>query len=259
MIRNSARLTAGHFFKQTLVLLVLLSLSCNKQGAREEQEAGLAISCEIPILIMVPDAGDFQPESVMDKVHTAFGRFYPSLEEQVNPFKDIAAAADSEGMLILAILSSGMEWHGEREHLVIWLDSLGKPVMVQPEMNSELLADSLWTDPLTRQNTIAELIEFTRPDLVMEQLTESSMIEEIVDFWSAKGQIESMTACLYCMPDLDATYRGWGIFTGSSVTTSSIQGMSLNDFQATFLLLAELDWIETGYPVVSTFLQTESE
>ena len=262
MIKNSARFNAGHFFKQALAVQVflLLLLSCtDKENTANADSSLIECTCDTPVLIRVPCSEDFLPEAVEDIENTSFGRFFPASEGSDDPFHRIAAQADSAGMLILAILQEGMEWSGNREHLVIWLDSLGVPVLVQPEMNSSLLADSLWTDPLIRQNTIAELIEFTRPDIVMEELTESSRIEEITAFWSRTGQEKNITACLYCMPDHDKMFRGWGIFTGNCISGIKIQGMAVNDFHASFLLLAELEWIETGYPVLSTFLQMESE
>ena len=262
---TSARFTAGHFFKAvTFTLLAFLTASCSSEDQNlEPQHVTTGIipdSEETTILVRFPqgDMTDGMPESVTVLEHTAGGRFYPLSSTGDMVFMSLAEQADQSGLLILAVLPEGFEFTGTRDHLLVWLDADGAPSRVEPEMTSDLLADSLWTDPLTRQQTIVDLASFSRPDIVLQWLPEQGVASQVVNFWGSEGVAQGFTAALYTSPTEQQSSRGWGVFTGIRVCGDVIQGMTLEDFHATVLMSAGLDWYDKGYPAMEAFTQVEN-
>ncbi|PIE51126.1 hypothetical protein CSA37_13275 [Candidatus Fermentibacteria bacterium] len=261
-MKISARLfPAGHFFTALTAVAIGLISSCtgNEHGFQEQEEL-ITREPAVPMLICMMDTGiaTGMPETAAELENAAGGRFVLEDSLHIDPFELTAEMADSAGLLMLFVLPSMMNWQGNREHLTIILDSNGIPESVTPEMNSRLLEDSLWLDPVIRQNTIGELIEFARPDLVIQFLPETERAFDVARYWASPENTIHLATCIFCFPEPERFFRGWGVFTGRNIAEGIISGMSPNDLLATFLMLAGLPWEEIGYPVVSAFNLAEN-
>ncbi len=260
---KSARFNAGHFFSKAigLPLLPLLLFGC--QGSPPAPgRGGMDLGTgETAVLIHFQGAGGTgnMPEAVHGFSSTASGRFHPPIEQPGDPLLSLAEAADESGLLMLLVLNDGEVFKGTRDHLIIWTDSAGMPVRVEPETGPEMFTDSLWADPRTRQGTILRLIGLFKPDLVLEQISDNDHIIETIEFWNEAGEGNDITACFYSMPDPSVNHRGWGVLAGRGVTNHRIRGMFPGDFQATLFLLAGLDWHGVGYPAMQAFTLSENQ
>ncbi len=260
---KSARFTAGHFFRKTigLPLLLIIAPGC---GVSElpARRGDMALQTGETTLVMHfqgAEGTESMPEAVFSLENTASGRFHLPSEHPGDPLLKLAEAADQNGLLMLLVLDQYQSFTGTRDHLVVWTDSTGLPVRVEPETDSELFSDSLWADPRTRQNTILQLIALFKPDLVLQQSGSGGGFVEIIGFWSEAGEENGVTACFYSMPDFTERRRGWGVFTGHGVADDIIGGMHPEDFQATIYLLAGLEWQEIGYPALQAFTLSEDQ
>lgn len=260
---KSARFTAGHFFQKTIgiPLLLILPFGCGGSEAPGPGEH-LALQTGEPTVVVHfrgPDADDNMPEALHGLENTASGRFHIPVEPPEDPLLQLAAEADGNGLLMLLVLERGETFTGTRDHLIVWTDSTGLPLRVEPETGLELFSDSLWALPRTRQNTVLQLITLFKPDLVLQQIGPADQIMETVRFWNEAGEENNITACFYSMPDHSGNHRGWGAFAGRGVMDSQVSGMYTADFQATLYLLAGLEWNGIGYPALHTFVLSEDQ
>jgi len=188
MYMNSARFTAGHFFTRTTVILltVVIAGGCGGRTGSLPVEDSITGGGETIVLIEFPEGfrADRMPEGVLGPDDTAAGRFC-SIDDPTdgNLIREFAEAADSSGLLILAVLREGQSFTGTRDHLTIWINEAGAPVRIYPEMETGLFADSLWLDPVIRQSTILELISFFKPDVAVISMTGPERCPEITAFW----------------------------------------------------------------------------
>lgn len=260
---KSARFKAGHFFRKAIGLPLLLIIAPGCGGSEPPARRGdIALQAgETAVLVHFQgmDGAESMPEAVYGLDNTASGRFHVPSDHPGDPLLKLAEAADENGLLLLLVLDQNQTFTGTRDHLIVWTDSTGLPVRVEPETGSELFSDSLWTDPRTRQNTILQLITLFKPDLVLQQSGSSGGIVETIRFWGEAGEESGVTACFYSMPDLTEGRRGWGVFTGRGVTDDIIEGMYPEDFQATIYLLAGLEWQGIGYPALQAFTLSEDQ
>jgi len=255
---KSARFKTGHFFrKKHHALLVSLIFA----GCRGEPDLS-RVEPEIPapdgITVLIELAGEnlqtVVPEEFGEVENTSWGRFHVIDQEPFNLFSDVFQASDQRGLLILAVVPEGVELHGTRDHLIIRTGPSGVPTGTEPSMDSGFTAESLWTDPVTAQETLIELIEFFKPDIVLVRLATSESILEIARFWSTRPFV----TCIYCSPDW-IDYRGFGVFCGKDVAHGVVRGMTPSGFRATVLMVAGLDWRNTGYPAMEPFTRSELE
>lgn len=220
--------------------------------------AGTEIPVPEDVTVLIELTGEHRqaivPEGLDSMENTSWGRFHVIDEEPGNLFLEVFQKADSSGILILAVVPESMELHGTRDHLIIRTGPSGIPTGTDPYMESGFAAESLWTDPLVAQETLTELIEFFKPDIVMVRMETSADIRGIVDFWSTR----TSTTCIYCPPDWEG-FRGFGVFCGEEVVSGIVHGMTPSGFQATVLMTAGLDWKGTGYPAMQPFTRSEME
>lgn len=262
MNTNSARFTAGHFFSKASLFLaaVLLAGSCGRPAPASVRQV-LPESGVTTVLIEFPRSIlDGMPEATAHLDLTAAGRFHiPDSDADTDLLQDIALAADSAGLLILAILPEGQVLPASREHLKVWVDENGLPVHSEPTMETSLFEDSLWLDPVVRQGTILQLIDFFKPDLALVCMGSSDKSDEITAFWSEHGPAEDITAGLFTMPLKEERFRGWGILTGTGIHSGVLEGMTIMDFKATILMLTGQEWADTGYLVMQAFTTADDQ
>ncbi|MCK5842961.1 MAG: hypothetical protein KAH31_12375, partial [Candidatus Sabulitectum sp.] len=143
----------------------------------------------------------------------------------------------------------------------IWINSDGIPVEVMPEIDSELLSDSLWRDPVVRQETILQLIHFFKPDMILQMVPNAEASVSVVDYWSENSIENNFTVALFSYPDAENRNRGWGAFTGVGINNRLLEGMDIQGFMATVKLIAGMNWNSPGcgYPAMQAFYATETE
>jgi len=193
------------------------------------------------------------PEGFAGMEGTAWGRFQVLDQPPCDPMDEMIRSADEAGMLILAVIPEEMKFLGTRDHLLVRTGPEGLPVRTEPEMGSSFLEDSLWTDPMVRQETVRALADFFKPDIVFISMEAPGDIEAVAAYWRDSGY----TAGLYSQPD-PSGYRGWAAVTGPGVNSTVIEGMTQRDFVATMMLTAGLRWQDTGYPAMQAFTRTEA-
>lgn len=258
MNKISARFTAGHFFRKMNQVLIAVTII---SGCGEDRETAAApvetvASFGSPaVLIEFTGAArmEFMPETLSGMDRTSWGRFHTLDEEPADPFRRVFEMADSTGLLVLAVIPEDFDYPATRDHLIIRTGSDGIPVRTEPEMESAFMADSVWRDPLIRQQTILELMEFFKPDIVFIRAGTPSDVQGIADYWSSAG----ITAAFYSAPDWNE-YRGWGAFTGTGIQQGVIQGMTVDGFLATVILISGLEWTDSGYPAMQAISTREN-
>ncbi len=264
MTNTGARVNTGHFFLTTvLVLLLGASAGCRSDKSHAADAMTLPETGDVQMLIQFSEYSpqDSMPTSAVDLPYTASGLFYPSESNRTDYFLTIAGEADTMGKLLLLILPEGELFSGTRDHLIIWINSDGIPVEVMPEIDSELLSDSLWRDPVVRQQTILQLVHFFKPDIVLQLAPKAETSISIVEYWSRNSIENNFTVALYVSPAAEDHVRGWGAFTGVGIQNSLLEGMDIQGFMATVKLIAGMNWNGPGcgYPAMQAFYATETE
>ncbi|MCK5786835.1 MAG: hypothetical protein KAH54_09805 [Candidatus Sabulitectum sp.] len=267
MLKKSARHNTGHFFH---TMLLLLALGAGTGCVSSDDTEGQGISHDIPatgdITMVIQFAGtatgDSMPEAVVHLPFTAGGRFHPA-EECHDCFQTVFENADSTGKLMMVIIPETEQFSGSRDHLIISLDPGGIPVAVSPDLDSLFLVDSLWEDPVARQQTVLELAVFFKPEIVLQFIEVPLSSSDVTRFWSDHGAENSITAALFVSPDesIPINSRGWGLFTGKGIRSGTLEGLDMPGFIATVRMISGMDWIhgESGYPAMQAFFATESE
>ena len=254
----SARFKAGHFFRKKHQVLLVLALLTGCGGEPPADSAGTEMPVPEGVTVLIELAGEQRqtivPEELGNLENTSWGRFHVIDAEQNDLFMEVFEKADSSGLLIRAVVPGNMELHGTRDHLIIRTGPSGIPLDTDPYMDSGFMAESLWSNPLVAQETLTELMDFFKPDIVLVRMETSADVNGIVEFWNGR----SSTTCLYCPPDWNG-FRGFGIFCGEGVVSGTVNGMTLSGFQATVLMTAGLDWQSTGYPAMQPFTRSEME
>ncbi|MCD4707966.1 MAG: hypothetical protein K8S62_09535 [Candidatus Sabulitectum sp.] len=263
MLKQSARFHAGHFFRTVMLSLTLWAAAgCDdnmttRGNARELTETG-----ELTVLIQFAGTpfGNSMPEAVADFPSTAGGRFHAA-QVDFDCFHTIIEAADNAGKLLMVIIPEGEQFSGSRDHLVICIDSRGIPAEVSPFLNSDLFTDSLWEDPVVRQQTILDLVAFFKPDMVFQFIQKQRSSPGVTQFWSEHGTENNTTVAIYASPAEDGSYRGWGIFTGKGIRNGLLEGLDVPGFTATVKMISGMDWNNNGhgYPAMQAFYATETE
>ena len=264
MINQGARLNAGHFFLTAMFLLFLGSFNgCGSDNATGNQARTLPETGAVTMVILFSESGslDSMPEAAADLPSTASGYFYPSDSVEIGLFRSLAIEADSTGKLLMCILPEGEHFAGSRDHLIINTDSSGIPVSVEPGLNSDLLSDSLWRNPVVRQQTILQLVHFFKPDMIFQIASETESSLMITEFWSVHGIANDISVALYAYPVTEIRYRGWGAFTGKGIRNGLLEGMDMKGFAATVRMISGMDWCspDQGYPAMQAFYAAENE
>ncbi|MCK5034705.1 MAG: hypothetical protein KAS73_02350 [Candidatus Sabulitectum sp.] len=264
MTKSSARFNTGHFFLTAMVVLFLgISAGCKSDKSPAAGEMALPETGDVQLLIQFSEYSpqDSMPASAVNLPYTASGWFYPSESNRTDYFQTMAGEADAAGKLLFLILLEGELFSGTRDHLIIWINSDGIPVEVMPEIDSELLSDSLWRDPVVRQETILQLIHFFKPDMILQMIPNAEASVSVVDYWSENTIENNFTAALFSLPDAGNSNRGWGAFAGVGIKNRFLEGMDIQGFMATFKLIAGMNWNSPGcgYPAMQAFYATETE
>ena len=266
MTSTGARFNTGHFFLTAVVVLLLgISVGCksDKSPAAGAMTMTLPETGDVQLIIQFSEysSQDSMPASAVDLPYTASGRFYPSESTRTDYFQTMAGEADAAGKLLFLILLEGELFSGTREHLMIWINSDGIPVEVMPEIDSELLSDSLWQDPIVRQETILQLIHLFKPDMILQRIPNAETSVSVVDYWSENTIENNLTVALFSLPDAEDHNRGWGAFTGVGIENRLLEGMDIQGFMATVKLIAGMNWNSPGcgYPAMQAFYATETE
>lgn len=257
MTTRGARCNAGHFFRKILPAAFLAGLLTGCGG--DPAEAGsleFPASEGIPLLVEFCGNGGQPglPESLDSLENTSWGRFHIFEEEPFDLFPFVFDRADSSGLLIFAVVPESLSLNGARDHLVILTGPSGIPVGTIPEMDPAFTAESLWEDPMVMQETLVELCDFFKPDIILIRMEAPPCINDMVQFWSRMPS----TTCFYQPPDWSGN-RGWGAICGEGIAGGPIDGMTPADFLATVLMTADLEWYGTGYPSMQVFTQSETE
>lgn len=264
MMNQSARFCAGHFFRMALFFLFLgMFAGCDTDKATENEIIALPETGDITMLIHFPELAtrDSMPEAVFDLPSTAGGRFYTSDAENADLFRTLAEEADSAGKLLILVLPEGEQFSGIRDHLIIWINSRGIPVQVEPEIDSAMLSDSLWKNPVVRQETILRLVHFFKPDMIFQITPERESSMAITEYWSEHSAANNFTVALYVSPVAEINYRGWGVFTGKGIENRLLEGMNIQGFTTTVRMISRMNWNNPGYgyPAIQAFYATETE
>lgn len=264
MIKFSARFNTGHFFLTAMIVLLLgTSTGCKSDKPPAAGATILPETGDVQILIQFSEYSpqDSMPTSAVDLPFTASGWFYPSESQRTDYFQTIAGEADAAGKLLLLILLEGELFSGTRDHLIIWINSDGIPVEVMPDIDSELLADSLWRDPVVRQETILQLVHFFKPDMILQMIPNAGASVSVTDHWSRHSIENNFTVALFSYPDAGKNNRGWGAVTGVGIENRLLEGMDVQGFMATVKLIAGMNWNSPGcgYPAMQAFYATETE
>ncbi len=263
MLKQSARFFAGHFFR-TVVLFLVIGAVAGCDDSRTTQEIARKIPETGELAVLIQFAGtpleNSMPEAVADLPSTAGGRFYPA-QTDYDCFQIILEAADNAGKLLLVIIPEGEQFSGTRDHLVILIDSRGIPVEAGLDLDSDLFGDSLWENPVTRQQTIIELVDFFKPDMVFQFIRDQRSSPGVARFWSEHGSENNATVAMYVPPAKGTLYRGWGIFTGKGIRNGVLEGMDTAGFTAAVRIISGMDWSTDGhgYPAMQAFYATETE
>lgn len=263
MINQGARFNTGHFFLTAILVLLLGVSACRSDKSPVVSAITLPETGGIEILIYFPEFSrqDSMPVHAANLPFTASGFFYPSESYSTGHFQTLAGEADAAGKLLFLILPEGELFSGTRDHLMIWINSDGIPLRAMPEIDSELLSDSLWRDPVVRQETILQLVHFFKPDMVLQVVPKTEASISIVKYWSENSMENNLTVALYVSPTAEDHHRGWGAFTGVGIQNGLLEGMDIQGFMATVKLIAGMNWRGPGYgyPAMQAFYARETE
>lgn len=254
---QSARFYTGHFFQRTIIfLLILIGVGCNGEPMPSRRAFQLPETGATTIVIQFqnPRTDDTMPEAAQGLASTSGGRFHGT-SGNTDCFRMIASEADSVGKLLFLIIPETEHFSGIRDHLVIRINSSGVPVEVSPELDLGLLADSLWDDPIIRQQTILDLVLFFKPDIVLQIVPEYTSSLNVTEFWSEHGAYSNITVALFAMPSESERSRGWAIFTGKGIQNGLLEGLDIRGFIATFQMISGMNWNKdgSGYPAMQAF------
>jgi hypothetical protein len=263
MIYKGARFHAGHFFLTlTALLLTGVQTGCGNRSIPRGTEL-MPETGTISVVVFCPVSGhnNAVPRAVTEFPSTAAGQFLPSDKDVHELFYSIVSEADSAGKLLILVLPEGESFTGSRDHLIIQIDSTGLPVAVMPDIVPEMLEDSLWDDPIVRQETILQLILFLKPDMILQIAPETGSGAGIIRFWLANAEQNNITVSLCVLPVADDQRRGWGAFTGRGIENRILEGMDLSGFAATVRMISGLEWNTPGggYPAMQAFYPVERE
>jgi hypothetical protein len=263
MTDNSARFHAGHFFLLLVTTLFAgLQTGCGNESVPRSTEL-LPETGDVSMVVFCPgdEHDNTAPLTVTEFPSTAAGQFLPSDEDGYDLFYSVVSEADSAGKLMILVLPEGESFSGSRDHLVIQIDSNGLPVAVMPNIVPEMLEDSLWDDPVVRQETILQLILFLKPDMILQIAPEAGSCVGIIRFWLENAEQNNITVSVYVSPVSEDQYRGWGAFTGKGIENRILEGMDLSGFAATVRMISGLEWNTPGggYPAMQAFYPVEGE
>ena len=255
MCFSSARCNAGHFFAVLLSVILVWLSACGKADSMETEDSFQlpgARGLMIVTFSRTTDSGELH--FILDSLSsTAGGLIHGATSQHGFPVETVAAGADSAGMLILAVINHDTKMPESREHLVITLDGNGLPLYGQPELENAMPPESLWIDPVNRQEAIRMLMDFFKPDLVIQQVGSTDRMGEILDYWDHRAGSSGITAAFLEVSLPDDPHRDWAFFTGETVVATYLHGLQREDFYATVFMLMGLQWEDKGYPAMEAF------
>jgi len=263
MNNKGARFHAGHFFLTlTALVFTMVQTGCGNGSVPQETELKPGTG-GISMVVFFPGGERYNsvPRAMAELPSTAAGQFLQSDRDGNDFFYSIVSQADDAGKLLILILPEGESFAGSRDHLIIQIDSNGLPVTVIPDIIPEMLEDSLWNDPVVRQQTILQLINFLKPDMILQVSPEASSSLGIIRFWQEHSARSNITVSLYAPPIAEDHYRGWGAFTGKGIENRTLEGMDMGVFAATVRLISGLEWNtpDGGYPAMQAFYPVENK
>ncbi len=258
----------GHFFLTAILLLVLLTVnSCNSNAIETTKK--LESNCSSTVLLIYfanSPQTSLMPEATFNLSSTAAGRFHNIANTGHDHIFDLFESADQAGKLLLLILPETEDFSGSRDHLIIKINSAGLPVSVQPELDPEYLANSLWADPLVRQSTIMELSALFQPNITFQYIPENSPDTEIAvtKYWHQYSFKENISVALFSFnpqptDNFEFQRNGWGVFTGNGFNKTILNGLNIQNFIATIKLITNMNWSYTNdsYPAIQALENAE--
>lgn len=150
--------------------------------------------------------------------------------------------ATENDMLLCVISDMYLYYDLDQDHIQIWIDSTGKTVSI-PQGLIEEFEDSLWTNPLEKQEILLRLISVYKPDITFINLEYSSIttVLQIADFWTDSEILSQYTVILYTLP-ATPDYRGWAVIAGEQINGITPSGLTAGGMFSTIRLLAGLQW-----------------
>ncbi len=261
MINRSARFPTGHFFLTMMALMMVEALTgCESKSVPLETElAPETGDISVVVCFSNGERDNSIPKAMAELPSTAAGQFLPPVGEKLDFFYSAISEADNAGKLLILVLPEGRSFTGSRDHLIVQIDSNGLPVAVIPDIVPEMLEDSLWDNPVVRQQTILQLISFLKPDMIFQVIPEAGSSLGVIKFWQEHAEQNNITVSLYSPPITENHYRGWGAFTGRGIENQTLKGMDMRGFAATVRLISGLEWNipNGGYPAMQAFYLME--
>ncbi len=163
--------------------------------------------------------------------------------------EQILREALAEGMLIALIDFGDLPGDLERDHIHITTGPGGLPSST-PAGIAEDIPDSVWRDPLLRQNWIANMVDIYLPDLTIIGLNgfNRAAVIDILRSWTQPERLAGMNiVAVHLAGEPPPEERGWAVIGSSSVNGNTPNGLTHNALLSTMELLCGLDW-ESAVP-----------
>ncbi len=157
--------------------------------------------------------------------------------------------AVEKDMLLSVISDMHLYYDLNQDHIQIWIDKTGNTVSIPAGLIEEF-EDSLWTDPLEKQDILLRLINVYKPDLTFINLEYSKIttVLQIANYWTDSEILSQYTVILYSLP-VTTEFRGWAVIAGEQINGTTPFGLTAGGMFATIRLLAGLEW-ENNIPEI---------
>lgn len=175
------------------------------------------------------------------------------------PARDILAAADSAGMLLMLVQREPLiQLPGTRQHIDLELDRDHLPVGIHPEGLRAELEGLVLTPDTEGQRIILNLREKYRPDMIYVFLDPPgpAALGELASFWADAALNRDIRFVLFSPPSHES--RGWCAMYWRGIPGGFVPGLTFGGFGKTLAILAGLPWdpsVFTGVPAATLLVE----
>lgn len=234
---------------------LLLWSACSRPGATTEPAF---FSCTPKALVFLEVLGG--PELPAVRGGLAWSRF--SRTERNLPTGNLLVSADSCGKLLMLLErepGTELPW-ATRQHMLIALDEMNRPVTVSPEGLAHDLQEAPITPGPGGHGAVLQLLDKYRPDVLFISIDDPGpdSLSALLTFWSESATARDFRFVLLSAPSPGS--RGWCAMNWRGIQGGFIPGLSFGGFEKTLAILAGLPWdqsVFSGVPAATVLNNRE--
>lgn len=236
---------------------MLIWAACARPGATTE----LALfPCTPKALVVLEVMGG--PDLPTVRGGLAWSRFSRTDRYQDRSTEKFLVSADSCGKLLMLLEGepgTELPW-ATRQHMLIALDEMHRPVTVSPEGLAQDLQEAPITPGPDGHSAVLQLLDKYRPDVLFISIDDPGpdSLSALLAFWGESATTRDFRFVLLSVPSPES--RGWCAMNWRGIQGGFIPGLSFGGFEKTLAILAGLPWdqsVFSGVPAATVLNNRE--